>query len=100
MTINASRLDLGAGLSVRLPSAPPATPGRIRQPRLAARQRRPEDTEQGCRASAAADLVRAATMDTSQGRWRLEHSAESWTKRADFLRRMEASHQARLAGKA
>jgi hypothetical protein len=100
MTIDSSRLVLEAGLSVRLPVAAPAAPRRIRQPRVAARQRRPEDTEEGCRASAAADLVRAAAMDTSQGRWRFEHSAESWTKRADLLKRIEASHEARLAGKA
>jgi hypothetical protein len=98
MSPNSSRLDLESGLSVRLPVAPPLS-DRIRQPRLAARKRRPEDTEEGCRASAAADLARAATMDTSQGRWRLEHSAASWNKRADLIKQTEASHQARLAGK-
>jgi hypothetical protein len=99
MPTNCSHLDLEAGLSVRLPRAAPPASDRIRRPRLAARQRRPEDTEEGCRASAAADLARAAAMDTSQGRWRLEHSAASWTKRADLIKQVEASHQARLAGK-
>ena len=99
MSPDSSRLDLEAGLSVRLPVAAPPPSERIRQPRLAARKRRPEDTEEGCRASAAADLARAATMDTSQGRWRLEHSAASWNKRADLIKQTEASHQARLAGK-
>ena len=99
MTINSSRLDLESGLSVRFPRVVPPVSDRIRRPRLAARPRRSEDTEEGCRASAAADLARAAAMDTSQGRWRLEHSAASWTKRADLIKQREAGHQARLAGK-
>lgn len=80
-------LDLGDGLAVRTPV-------------LSRRMRRPEDTEAGCRASAASDLARAAAMDTAQGRWRLEHSAASWSKRADLIHRMDASHEARRAGQA
>jgi hypothetical protein len=94
MITHSPRLELEAGLNVRVPVAVP-----VRPPRLTARARRPEDTEAGCRASAAADLARAAAMDTAQGRWRLEHSAASWVKRADLLKRMAASHEARRGGK-
>ncbi len=83
-------LELGDGLSVRMPA---------RLPRLTRRERQPQDTEAGCRASAAADLARAATMDTDQGRWRLEHSAASWTSRANLIHRMDEKHEAMRVGK-
>jgi len=44
-----------------------------------------EDTVAGCEGRAAADLGRAATMDTLNGRRRLEASAASWSARAALL---------------
>ncbi|WP_129791875.1 hypothetical protein [Sphingosinicella sp. CPCC 101087] len=41
----------------------------------------------GCNARAAADRSRAATMDTANGRRRLEGSATSWAARAGLLQR-------------
>jgi hypothetical protein len=47
----------------------------------------PEDSVAGCNARAAADLSRAAAMDTLNGRRRLEASASSWSVRAALLQR-------------
>ncbi|HWT11976.1 MAG TPA: hypothetical protein VN231_04420 [Allosphingosinicella sp.] len=70
-------------------NSPPAAAART------ARRKRPEDTPEGCRAFAAADLDRAAGLTGEHGRWRFEHSAAAWTTRADLLARIEASFQAR-----
>lgn len=78
-----------------LASAPFQTSGRHRRPRLVRPRRQPQDTAEGCRARAGADLLRSTTMDTDQGRWRLEHSAASWSARADLLHRLEMSFQRR-----
>jgi hypothetical protein len=61
----------------------------------ARRLRRAEDTVEGCRANAAADLVRAAAAGVQQMRIRMENSAAVWSARADLLGRLEASFQAR-----
>lgn len=53
------------------------------------------DTPEGCRQRAAADLIAAGEMDTANGRLRFEHSAVSWTARADLLQRLEDSSEAR-----
>ena len=60
-------------------------------------QKSAEDTAAGCRAFAEADTVRASLMDTENGRLRLEASAESWTKRAQLMQRMDDSFEARQA---
>ena len=44
-----------------------------------------EDTVEGCEGRASADLILAATMDTENGRLRMERSARSWTARASLL---------------
>jgi len=54
-----------------------------------ARHRQPQDTEQGCRALAADDLARAAILTGAFPRARMEHSAATWTARADLLHRVE-----------
>lgn len=72
----------------------------VRLPRISRPNRQPQDTEAGCRARAAANLEQAATMDTAHGRDRLEHSAASWTTRADLLHRLDASSDARRAATA
>lgn len=82
MTSETTGRALGEGLSARLP-------------RLARPNRQPQDTEAGCRERAAANLAQAATMDTAHGRGRLEHSAASWTTRADLLHRLDESSEAR-----
>ncbi len=64
--------------------------------RLIQKGRLSHDTAAGCHAMAAADIVRAAGMDTAMGRAKLEHSAASWTSRGDMLQRLSLSHEARL----
>ena len=44
-----------------------------------------EDTVSGCQDRALADLAIAATMDTANGRLRMERSASSWLARANWL---------------
>ena len=56
-----------------------------------------EETVQGCRDLAAADLARAALMDTANGRHRLENSASSWTNRADMIQDLQDSLEVRQA---
>ena len=64
--------------------------------RLMQRGRQAQDTAAGCHSLAAADMLRAGSMDTVMGRAKLEHSAASWTARGDMLQRLDASHEARL----
>lgn len=65
-------------------------------PRLAHRAAKaPENTAAGCRARAAADLATAATMDTANGRRKLEHSALVWDERGDLLARLELGRRRR-----
>ena len=61
----------------------------------ARRVKRAEDTADGCRANAAADLARAAAAGALQMRIRMENSAAVWSARADLLGRLEASFRAR-----
>jgi hypothetical protein len=55
------------------------------------------ETAAGCRERATADLVRALATSTMNGRQILEKSADSWTRRADMLHRIETGIEARLA---
>lgn len=55
------------------------------------------DTVEGCRGLAAADLARAALMDTANGRHRLENSASSWTNRAEMIQDLQDSLEVRQA---
>jgi len=81
----------------RRPAAtPPIAPDAMREPdptrleRLATyRHKQPQDTELGCRAFAAADLLEAGTLTGAHPRARMEHSAATWTARADLLHRVE-----------
>ncbi|MGQ0589208.1 MAG: hypothetical protein ACT4N8_06715 [Sphingosinicella sp.] len=59
--------------------------------------KRAEDTAVGCRANAAADLVRAAASGREYFRHRLEHSAAVWTARAELLERLARKLAARMA---
>ena len=65
----------------------------------AAKKRRtyklPQDTIQGCRDRAAADLLEAATIIGTNQRLLLERSSESWTLRANLLDRLEKSFEKR-----
>lgn len=47
--------------------------------------RPPQDTPEGCRAMAAADLVRADKQVAGWARTRFEHSAVMWSRRAKRL---------------
>jgi len=58
--------------------------------------RRAEDTAAGCRALAAADLGRAEALGKDPMRWRMEHSAAAWTRRAVQLEQAEKRFEARL----
>lgn len=75
---------------------PAATSTSVREPeesglpRLSGgRLKQPQDTELGCRAFAAADLLSAGALVAGNSRARMEHSAASWTIRADLLQRLE-----------
>lgn len=63
------------------------------------RRKQPQDTAAGCRIRAEADLLLASAADTDNGRRRFAHSAVSWTTRGDLLQRLEASHNALVAGR-
>ena len=77
---------------------PPVSAGEDATSRSASPQRRkkPEDTSQGCRAFAAADLDRAAGITGGHARGRYERSAAVWATRADLLARLEAKTEARM----
>ena len=68
-------------------------------PPLSRARRQPQDTVEGCRERAAADLAAAAALDASRGRWKFEHSAAAWTTRADMLARIEGRHQDLIRGR-
>jgi hypothetical protein len=75
-----------------------AVPTRSAPPRHIARSgKRTEDTMAGCRANAAADLVRAEAPGGDFMRMRLEHSAAVWSERADLLERLEKKSRLRAA---
>ena len=57
----------------------------------------PENTVQGCRDRATADLLEAVTVVTANQRRRLASSAESWTVRANLLDRLNKSFEKRAA---
>jgi hypothetical protein len=85
---------------------PAAAPPVLREPEAAGlqrltggRQKQPQDTEQGCRAFAAADLASAGALTGAYPRARMEHSAASWTIRADLLHRLEAGIAATRRGR-
>jgi predicted RNA polymerase sigma factor len=59
--------------------------------------KRGEDTVQGCRDRATADLLQAVIMMTANQRLRLEQSAHGWTLRADMLDRLNKSFEKRAA---
>jgi hypothetical protein len=60
-------------------------------------QKAVQDTAAGCRDFAAADLARAALMDTENGRRRFETSARSWGSRAEMIQGLDDSFAARHA---
>lgn len=59
----------------------------------------PRDNAAACRKRAIADLKQASTMPTANARRILESSAATWGARAAHLDRLEASFNARRAGK-
>jgi hypothetical protein len=75
-----------------------AAPPSPRAPRHIVRSgKRAEDTALGCRANAAANLVRANAPGGDYMRERLEHSASVWSARADLLERLEKKFRSRIA---
>jgi hypothetical protein len=75
---------------------PAAAPSDMREPEpaglprlLGGRQKQPQDTALGCRAFAAADLALAGDLGQGHPRARMEHSAATWTIRAELLHRLE-----------
>jgi hypothetical protein len=79
----------GAATPILLDADPP------RLERLAThRHKQPQDTELGCRAFAAADLLQAGALTGAYPRARMEHSAATWTARAELLHRVEAGASA------
>lgn len=63
-------------------------------------RKQPQDTVAGCRERAAANRAEASPMGATHSRSRLELSADTWTKRADMLQRIETNFQARMASEA
>jgi hypothetical protein len=55
----------------------------------------PRDRVAECHTRAAADRLQAQGMDTSNGRRKLEHSAETWDQRAELYGRLDASFNKR-----
>ena len=80
------------------PSGPAEKPGEAHPPTLTARRKRPEDTPEGCRELAAADLRRAEAHAAEHVRWRYRCSADAWLARAELLDRLEAQFQKRVGG--
>ena len=70
-------------------TAAPAVKRGSRAAGLPPHRRSPRDTVAGCRDAAEADLMKAAVMDTANGRLRHEHSAAAWTARGDLLQRLD-----------
>ena len=58
------------------------------------------DTVDGCRANARFDIAQAANMTSGNARLKYEHSAASWTERADLLQRIDDIHSRRLGAAA
>lgn len=56
--------------------------------------RPPQDTPEGCKAMAAADMARAARQSAGWARTRFEHSAVMWSRRAKLLKDAEAGSEA------
>jgi hypothetical protein len=79
---------------------PPHSPGAgsaSDDPERPRAHKQPQDTATWCRAQAEVDLAAAGASAVANGRLRLEHSAATWTKRADLLERLEAGQQSRVA---
>ena len=57
----------------------------------------PQDTAQGCRDRAAADLLEAVSIVGANQRLRLERSSQSWSMRADLLDGVENDFERRRA---
>lgn len=76
--------------------AMPAAPRKLAAAKSPTRpNRRAEDTGAGCRANAAADLLRASAPGGDYMRQRLEHSAAVWAERATLLERLERNFKRR-----
>jgi hypothetical protein len=77
------------------------SPPRRDEPILPTARRRiirlPENTVQGCRDRATADLLEAVTVITATQRRHLASSAESWAVRANLLGRLGRSFEKREA---
>ena len=82
-----------------VPDATPQAP-REHAPYVRKGPKQPHDTIEGCRESARLDSERAATMTGANARSKYEHSAASWTARADVLQQIDDSHRARLVREA
>ena len=82
-----------------VPDATPPAP-REHAPYVRKGPKQPHDTIEGCRESARLDSERAATMTGGNARSKYEHSAASWTARADVLQQIDDAHQARLVREA
>lgn len=85
-----------------VPDPTPLAPGEPRDhaPYIRKGPKQPHDTIEGCRESARLDSERAATITNTNARSKYEHSAASWTARADVLQHIDNTHRARMAREA
>ena len=63
----------------------PDTPAASKVGQAASEQLQPQDTAEGCKSMAAADMARAAREAAGWARVRYEHSAVMWSRRAEWL---------------
>jgi hypothetical protein len=64
---------------------------------MSSSRRKPEDSPEGCRASAASDRERASLAPNPHVRAAFERSAKAWIARATLLERLENTFDARAA---
>jgi len=83
--------------AIFVPSSTPllSDPPRDPAPYVKQGSKQARDTVDGCRANARFDIAQAANMTSGNARLKYEHSAASWTERAELLQRIDDSHSRR-----
>lgn len=85
----------GPGMPATFVPDPTPTPVDASPRYLRKGPREPSNTPEGCREKARLDLAQAATLSNCNARLKYEHSAASWTARADLLQQIDNNFEAR-----